>query len=177
MMYEAPEVWDRLMTKLVLTVADYVRLQIDAGVDAVQLFDSWVGVLSLADYRRYVQPYAADLHQRIRGRVPVISFGTGNPHLVDEMYAAGADVMAFDWRTPLRRTWERLGCPSVQGNLDPIVLCADRRAVAMQAGMLLDEVGGKPGHIFNLGHGIVPETPVDNVKYLVDLVHERTARA
>jgi uroporphyrinogen decarboxylase len=85
--------------------------------------------------------------------------------------------MAFDWRTPLRRTWERLGCPSVQGNLDPIVLCADRRAVAMQAGMLLDEVGGKPGHIFNLGHGIVPETPVDNVKYLVDLVHERTARA
>jgi uroporphyrinogen decarboxylase len=90
------------------------------------------------------------------------------------MYAAGADVMAFDWRTPLRRTWDRLGCASVQGNLDPIVLCADRKAIAMQTGILLDEVGGKPGHIFNLGHGIVPETPVDHVKYLVDLVHERT---
>jgi uroporphyrinogen decarboxylase len=176
MMYSAPDLWDALMTKLVTTVADYVRLQIDAGVDAVQLFDSWVGALSLSDYRRYVQPYAADLYARISGRVPIISFGTGNPHLVDEMYNAGADVMAFDWRTPLRTTWDRLGCPSVQGNLDPIVLCADRQAVAMHAGMLLDEVGGKPGHVFNLGHGIVPETPVDNVKYLVDLVHERTAR-
>ena len=174
LMYERPELWDELMVKLVATVADYVRLQIDAGVDAVQLFDSWVGVLSLADYRRYVQPYAADLYSRVCGRVPIISFGTGNPHLVDEMYAAGADVMALDWRTPLRGTWDRLGCVAVQGNLDPIVLCADRRAIAMQAGILLDEVGGKPGHIFNLGHGIVPETPVDNVKYLVDFVHERT---
>jgi len=84
--------------------------------------------------------------------------------------------MAFDWRTPLRRTWDMLGCRAVQGNLDPIVLCADRAAIALHAGVLLDEVGGRPGHIFNLGHGIVPETPVDNVKYLVDLVHERSAR-
>ena len=175
LMYERPELWDELMVKLVATVADYVRIQIDAGVDAVQLFDSWVGVLSVSDYRRYVQPYAADLYSRVSGRVPIISFGTGNPHLVDEMYAAGADVMALDWRTPLRSTWDRLGCRAVQGNLDPIVLCADKRAVAMHGGILLDEVGGKPGHIFNLGHGIVPETPVDNVKYLVDFVHERTS--
>jgi uroporphyrinogen decarboxylase len=92
------------------------------------------------------------------------------------MYAAGADVMALDWRTPLRATWDRLGCIAVQGNLDPIALCADRATVAAQAGAVLDEVGGKNGHIFNLGHGIVPETPVDNVKYLVDFVHERSAR-
>ncbi len=175
MMYEAEDLWDELMTKLVESVADYVGLQIDAGVDAVQLFDSWVGALSVYDYRRYVAPYANDLMHRIRGRVPIISFGTGNPHLVDEMYAARPDVLAVDWRTPLRATWDRLGCRAVQGNLDPIVLCADRQAVALQADVLLDEVGGKPGHIFNLGHGIVPETPVDNVKFLVDHVHERTA--
>lgn len=175
MMYEAEDAWDQLMTKLVDSVADYVALQIDAGVDAVQLFDSWVGALSVYDYRRYVAPYANDLMQRIRGRVPIILFGTGNPHLVDDMYAAGPDVLALDWRTPVRKTWDRLGCTAVQGNLDPIVLCADPKAVALQAGVLLDEVGGRPGHIFNLGHGIVPETPVDNVKYLVDLVHERTS--
>jgi len=176
MMYTAEDLWDQLMTKLTDMVADYVTLQIDAGVDAVQLFDSWIGTLSVYDYRRYVAPYANSLMRRITGRVPIVSFGTGNPHLVDEMYAAGPDVMAFDWRTPLRRTWDMLGCRAVQGNLDPIVLCADRAAIALHAGVLLDEVGGRPGHIFNLGHGIVPETPVDNVKYLVDLVHERSAR-
>ncbi len=176
MMYSAPQLWDALMTKLVDTVADYVALQIDAGVDAVQLFDSWIGCLSVADYRNYVAPYSAALIKRIGGRVPIIYFGTGNSHLVDDMYAAGPDVMALDWRTPLKETWDRLGCTSVQGNLDPIVLCADRAAVASQTQAILDEVAGRRGHIFNLGHGIIPETPVDNVKYLVDLVHERSSR-
>lgn len=176
LMYSAPALWNTLMDKLVESVADYVRLQIDAGVDAVQLFDSWVGCLSIADYRRYVAPHTRRLMERITGRVPIIYFGTGNPHLVDDMYTTGPDFMAFDWRTPLAATWSRLGCPAAQGNLDPIVLCADRESVARQARAVLEEVGGRPGHIFNLGHGIVPETPVDNVKLLVDLVHEESAR-
>ncbi|HTO58578.1 MAG TPA: uroporphyrinogen decarboxylase [Pseudomonadales bacterium] len=177
MMYGAPQLWDVLMTKLVQVIADYVRLQIDSGVHAVQVFDSWIGVLSIGDYRRYVAQHSKALIDRIGGRVPIIYFGTGNPHLVDDMFAAGPDVLAVDWRTPLRATWDRLRCRAMQGNLDPIVLCADRAAIAEQAQAILDEVGGRPGHIFNLGHGIVPETPVDNVKYLVDLVHERSARA
>ncbi len=176
MMYTAPQLWDELMTKLVQVVADYVRLQIDAGVHAVQLFDSWIGCLSVRDYRRYVAPYSNALIARIGGRVPIIYFGTGNSHLVDDMYAAGPDVLALDWRTPLRPTWDRLACCAVQGNLDPIVLCADRAAVAAQAQAILDEVGHRDGHVFNLGHGIVPQTPVDNVKYLVDYVHEHSAR-
>jgi uroporphyrinogen decarboxylase len=177
MMYSTPQLWDVLMTKLVQVIADYVRLQIDSGVHAVQVFDSWVGVLSIADYRRYVAPHSKALINRIGGRVPIIYFGTGNPHLVDDMYAAGPDVLALDWRTPVRATWDRLGCRAVQGNLDPIVLCADRAAIEQQTQAILDEVANRDGHIFNLGHGIVPETPVDNVKYLVDLVHERSARA
>jgi len=176
MMYSTPQLWEVLMTKLVQVVADYIRLQIDAGVHAVQVFDSWIGVLSIGDYRKYVAHHSKALIDRIGGRVPIIYFGTGNPHLVDDMFAAGPDVLAVDWRTPLRATWDRLRCRAIQGNLDPIVLCADRAAIAEQTQAILDEVGGRPGHIFNLGHGIVPETPVDNVKYLVDLVHERSRR-
>jgi len=176
MMYSTPQLWDVLMTKLVQVIADYVRLQIDSGVHAVQVFDSWIGVLSIADYRRYVAHHSKALIERIGGRVPIIYFGTGNPHLVDDMFAAGPDVLAVDWRTPLRATWDRLRCRAIQGNLDPIVLCADRAAITDQTQAILDEVANRDGHIFNLGHGIVPETPVDNVKYLVDLVHERSAR-
>jgi uroporphyrinogen decarboxylase len=165
------------MTKIVDVVASYVSLQIDSGVDAVQLFDSWVGNLSISDYREYVAPHSKALIDRIKGRVPVIHFGTGNSHLVADMYAAGGDVMALDWRTPLVETWQALGCIAIQGNLDPIVLCADHATIERQARAILDEVDDRPGHIFNLGHGIVPETPVDNVKYLVDYVHERSARS
>lgn len=177
MMYSAPALWDQLMGKLTTTLIGYVQQQIDAGVQAVQLFDSWVGCLSVDDYRRYVARYSKQLIDAVRGQVPIIYFGTGNPHLVDDMYAAAPDVMALDWRTPLRATWDRLGCTAVQGNLDPIVLCADRSTVAQQAQAVLNEAGGRPGHIFNLGHGIIPETPVDNVKYLVDYVHAHSARA
>jgi len=108
----------------------------------------------------------------ISGKVPVIHFGTGNPALAPLMAKAGGDVLALDWRTPLRETWEKTGVKAVQGNMDPIILCADRASVERKAGEVLAEVDGKPGHIFNLGHGIIPETPVDNVKALVDFVHQ-----
>lgn len=179
LMYGDPDSWASLMGKLVDAVADYLALQIRAGVQAVQLFDSWVGCLSPRDYVHYVQPYTRELIGRIHavgGDVPVIHFGTGNPALNGLMHEAGGDVLALDWRSPLVETWDATGAKAVQGNLDPIVLCADWAAVERQARALLDEVGGRPGHIFNLGHGIVPETPVDNVKRLVELVHEVSAR-
>jgi len=174
LMYAHPEVWAELMQRLVDAVADYLALQIASGVQAVQLFDSWVGALSPRDYDAYVAPFTAELVSRVRaagaGRVPVILFGTGNPALARQMYAAGPDVLALDWRAPLVETWEALGCRAVQGNLDPIVLCADMQSVSAQARELLDAVAGRPGHIFNLGHGIVPETPVENVQHLVEVV-------
>lgn len=177
MMYQAPAVWERLMTKLVAQVTSYLELQIAAGVDAVQLFDTWVGCLSVVDFRRYVLPHVKALIDNLRGKVPVIYFGTGNGHLLADVCEAQPDVLALDWRVPLGATWLATGVRSVQGNLDPIVLCADRDTVAVQAAEVLEQAGGRPGHIFNLGHGIIPETPVDNVKFLVDFVHEQSARA
>ena len=172
MMYTAPELWHALLDKLVVQVTSYVELQIEAGVDAVQLFDTWVGSLSVPDFQTYVAPHLKKLLDNLRGQVPVIYFGTGNGHLLDEVAAMGPDVLALDWRVPLAETWTRTGVTAVQGNLDPIVLCADRATVEAQAKAILDSVDGRPGHIFNLGHGIIPETPVDNVKALVEFVHE-----
>jgi uroporphyrinogen decarboxylase len=179
LMYEAPEVWEQLMSKLVTQVTGYLELQIASGVDAVQIFDTWVGCLSLTDFRTYVLPHLKQLIGnlgRLERRVPVIYFGTGNAHLLADTCEAPLDVLALDWRVPLGATWQSLGVRAVQGNLDPIVLCADRATVAAQAQEVLHEAAGRPGHIFNLGHGIIPETPVDNVKYLVDFVHEQSAR-
>lgn len=176
-MYQAPEAWDTLMNKLVDQVTSYLTLQIDSGVEAVQLFDTWVGCLSVSDFRRYALPYLRRLLDNLRGRVPMIYFGTGNGHLLADSAAARPDVLALDWRVPLGATWRALEVPAVQGNLDPIVLCADRDTVARQAGAVLAEADGRPGHVFNLGHGIVPETPVDNVKFLVDFVHEQSRRS
>jgi len=175
LMYQAPEVWDLLMDKLVSQVTSYLELQIASGVDAVQIFDTWVGCLSVADFRQYVLPYTARLIRNLEGRVPLIYFGTGNAHLLSDM-APLVDVLALDWRTPLVETWDRLGIDVVQGNLDPIVLCADPETVSNHAQRLLDEVAGRPGHIFNLGHGIIPETPVANVQRLVDHVHQYSNR-
>ena len=176
LMYQGPAVWDALMAKLVASVSDYVRLQIDSGVHAVQIFDSWVGCLSREDYDRYVKAHTTRLMTSIRGRVPVIYFGTGNSHLVQAMFETGPDFLALDWRTPLGSTWDRLGMPAVQGNMDPTALCADRETVAAHAQRVLDEARGRPGHIFNLGHGILPQTPVDNVKFLIDYIHEHPAK-
>lgn len=178
-MYQAESAWHVLCGKLVEQVADYLALQIKAGVEAVQLFDTWVGHLSVADFRRYVAPSLRDLFTRLRAAnpdVPIIYFGTGNHHLLDDVAALNPDVIAFDWRTPLGATWARLGNKSVQGNLDPIVLCADRATVEAQAAGILAEVRGRHGHIFNLGHGIIPETPVDNVKHLVEFVQRSSGR-
>ncbi|MEM8768368.1 MAG: uroporphyrinogen decarboxylase [Pseudomonadota bacterium] len=176
LMYEAPELWRTLLEKLVVQVASYLKLQIAAGVDAVQIFDTWVGSLSLADFEAYVKPQLKALFDELRCEVPIIYFGTGNGHLLESVASLDPEVLALDWRVPLLETWERTGAQAVQGNLDPIVLCADRATVEAQAKRILDEVGDRPGHIFNLGHGIIPETPVDNVKALVDIVHEHSAR-
>lgn len=178
MMYEAPELWHALMAKLVDQVASYVELQVQSGVEAVQLFDTWAGSLSVSDFDELVKPHLKTLLQAIRQTcdVPLIYFGTGNVHLLPSTAELGFDVLAFDWRTPLLPTWEQTGAVAVQGNLDPIVLCADRATVKVQSERILNEVGNRPGHIFNLGHGIIPETPVDNVKFLVDHVHEFSQR-
>lgn len=171
MMYGDTGAFNELMTRITDCAIDYLNYQIDAGVQAVQVFDSWVGCLSPGDYRRYVFAHSKRLLDAISGKVPIIHFGTGNPALSCLMVEAGGDVLALDWRSPLVQTWDETGVTAVQGNLDPIVLCADRNAVVEQATALLEEVGGRAGHIFNLGHGIIPETPVDNVKALVDVVH------
>ncbi len=178
-MYESGQLWHDLMDKLVQQVSSYVALQIKSGAEAVQLFDTWVGNLSVADFTAYVQPHLRALIDRLKQNAPdtpIIYFGTGNHHLLPEVAAMPFDVIAFDWRTPLAQTWQTLGLGAVQGNLDPIVLCADVAAIERQAGDLLDSVRDRHGHIFNLGHGIIPETPVDNVKHLVDFVHAHSAR-
>jgi uroporphyrinogen decarboxylase len=123
-----------------------------------------------------VLPHIRRLVAALADTVPVIYFGTGNGHLLTHVMEAGPDVLALDWRVPLDGAWKNTGCRAVQGNLDPIVLCADRPTVAKQAQLILDQAAARPGHIFNLGHGIIPETPVDNVKFLVDYVHEQSTR-
>jgi uroporphyrinogen decarboxylase len=175
MMHNRPDLWAVLMDKLVQQLVSYLQLQISAGVEAVQLFDTWVGNLSVQDYTTFVHPYLEKLLQLLDSSVPVIYFGTGNSHLLPRVTTLSFDVLAFDWRTPLVPTWDQLGCKAVQGNLDPIILCAQQQAIGQQAGQLLDAVAGRGGHIFNLGHGIIPETPVDNVKFLVDFVHQHSA--
>ena len=174
-MYGNPTGWKRLMDKLVETISDYVRLQYKSGVQAVQIFDSWIGCLSLTDYEQYVEPWTTNLMGRIHsqcGALPVIYFGTGNSHLVDAMYRSGPDFLALDWRTPLVPTWDRLGMPAIQGNLDPVILFAEPEVIKKKAEHILDQVNGRSGHIFNLGHGILPNTSPDNVKMLVDFVHD-----
>ncbi len=181
MMHDAPILWNSLMKALVELVSGFVELQVKAGVHAVQLFDSWVGALSLSDYRRFVAPWTKALIDCIRENagpeVPIILFATGNGHLLKDMVATGADVMALDWQVPLGETWESLACSSVQGNLDPVVLLCEEQAIEGEARRILDEAAGRPGHIFNLGHGILPQTEEDKVRFLVDKVHEMSATA
>lgn len=174
-MYSRTTAWKRLLDRLTSAVGDYVELQINAGVQAVQIFDSWVGTLSSVDYERYAAPHVKRLMGRICGRVPIIYFAVGNSHLLRAMQATGPDFLALDWRVSLKDAWNDLGTAAIQGNLDPITLCSDRETVRDGAKEILDSVAGRPGHIFNLGHGIVPETPVDHVRYLVDFVHEHTS--
>ena len=176
-MHDEPAAWHALMARLADITVAYVSGQIAAGAEAVQLFDSWVGTLSPADYRDHVLPHSRSVFQRITAGVPVIHFGTGTAGLLHMMRAAGGDVIGLDWRVEIGPAWERLGRDvAVQGNLDPALLLAGLTEIRRGVKGILDAVGGRPGHIFNLGHGIHKETPVDHVIALVDMVHELSAR-
>jgi len=173
LMYDDPRTWHALLGKLARVAADYLCAQVEAGAQAIQLFDSWVGALSPGDYREYVLPHSQLVLRQLRATgVPVIHFGAGTATLLPLMREAGGDVIGLDWRTPLDWGWKCLGPDvAVQGNLDPVALFAPRQELERRVRSILEQVGGRPGHIFNLGHGILPETPVENVKAVVELVH------
>jgi uroporphyrinogen decarboxylase len=174
MMYNHAGEWDALMTKLVSVTTEYSAEQVRAGADAIQIFDSWVGCLSVEDYRRYVLPHVSGMVKKLKKTgVPIIYFGTDSATLLPAMNETGADVIGLDWRIPLDEGWERLDYhTAVQGNLDPVLLFAEWNELRSRAEDILQRADGRPGHIFNLGHGILPETPVDNVKNLAHFVQE-----
>ncbi len=178
LMYGQPETWQALMRRLTPVIIDYLLAQVDAGAQALQLFDSWVGALNRQDYRRFVQPYSTRILQALMARadVPVIHFGVGATTLLREMKAAGGHVIGLDWRIPLDEGWALLGDDvAVQGNLDPVALFAPLPELENQVRDVLRRAGGRPGHIFNLGHGILQHTPVENVRAVVEMVHEFTS--
>jgi uroporphyrinogen decarboxylase len=175
-MYAAPEVWHALAEKLAETFAAYVAAQVQAGADVIQLFDSWVGALSAGDYGDFAAPYS----ERILAAVPAptIHFGTGTAHLLADMAEAGGDVIGLDWRIPIARGWEVVGFDrGVQGNLDPALLLGPFERVEAAADAILAAVDGRPGHIFNLGHGVLPDTDPADLRRLVELVHARSTAA
>jgi uroporphyrinogen decarboxylase len=178
MMYNSAADWNELMRKLVSVVAEYAAEQVRAGADVIQIFDSWVGCLSLDDYRRYVLAHVTDLVKRLqRSLAPIIYFGTDTATLVPAMKETGAEVIGLDWRILLDQGWRSLEFRgAVQGNLDPVLLFAGWTELKSRAQGILRRAGGRPGHIFNLGHGILPETPVENVKNLVRFVQEHTEK-
>ncbi|MCA9229078.1 MAG: uroporphyrinogen decarboxylase [Planctomycetales bacterium] len=177
LMYREPAAWSELMQRLSRSIVLYLNAQIAAGAQAVQLFDSWVGCLGPEDYRRYVLPYVQQIVAGLSPEAPLIHFGTGNPALLPLMAEAGGEVLGVDWRVGLDEAWQTVGCErAVQGNLDPLVLLADRETIAARASEVLEAAAGRPGHIFNLGHGVLQQTPVDNARYLVDFVHEASTR-
>jgi uroporphyrinogen decarboxylase len=176
MMYSLPAAWDELMGKLVAVVSAYASEQVRAGADVIQIFDSWVGCLSVEDYRRYALPHTTELVQALQKTgVPIIYFGTDSATLLPSMKQTEAKVIGLDWRIPLDKGWEAIGSGAVQGNLDPVLLFADWKEIESRAREILRRAGGRPGHIFNLGHGILPETPVENVKALAKFIQERSA--
>jgi uroporphyrinogen decarboxylase len=174
LMYAAPEVWHALMEKLTETFVGYLRAKQAAGSDVIQLFDSWVGALSVDDYVEFVAPYSSRILDAVD--VPAIHFGTGTSHLLPAMAEAGGDVLGLDWRISLDAGWELVGHDrGVQGNLDPVVLLGPFERVQAEAERILERAGGRPGHVFNLGHGVLPATDPTVLGRLVELVHERTA--
>jgi uroporphyrinogen decarboxylase len=173
-MYAQPEVWHALMDKLADTFVAYLRAKVTAGADVIQLFDSWVGTLSAEDYEEFVAPYSARVLAAVD--VPTIHFGTGTTHLLPAMREAGGDVIGLDWRIPIEGGWEIVGSDrGVQGNLDPALLLGPFERVATAANRILDAVAGRRGHIFNLGHGVLPDTDPADLARLVELVHARTS--
>jgi uroporphyrinogen decarboxylase len=176
LMYSSPQAWDELLTKLVAVTAEYSAEQVRAGADVIQIFDSWVGCLSVEDYRKYVLPRTTELVKRVQqAGVPVIYFGTDSATLLSSMRETGAEVIGLDWRIPLDDGWKLAGAKSVQGNLDPVLLFADWKEIEKRSADILRRAAGRLGHIFNLGHGILPETPVDNVKRLAQFLRHRSA--
>ena len=173
LMYEDPESWHALAGLLADVAADYLRAQVEAGAQALQLFDSWIGVLDELDYRELVLPHVRAIFEGLRGSgVPIIHFGTGTGHLLAAQREAGGDVIGVDWRTPLDEGWARAGAGvAVQGNLDPTLLFAPQQRLLARVDDVLGRAGRRPGHVFNLGHGILPGTPVENVKAVVEHVH------
>jgi uroporphyrinogen decarboxylase len=174
MMYNSPEDWDALMQKLIAVTTAYSADQVKAGADAIQIFDSWVGCLSVEDYRHYVLPHVTRMVKQLQKTgVPIIYFGTDSATLLPSMKQTGADVSGLDWRIPLDEGWARIDhAAAVQGNLDPVLLFAGWKELKSRAEDILRRAGGRAGHIFNLGHGILPETPVENVKNLAQFVQE-----
>jgi uroporphyrinogen decarboxylase len=175
LMHGQPVLWHELMETLTEVTIRYLRAQVDAGVQALQLFDSWIGVLSVAQYREHVLPYVARIFGALNGTVPTIHFGTGAAHLLEAMAGAGSDAMSVDWRLPLDTAWGRIGDLAIQGNLDPTVCLAPWDTVERETERVLAEAAGRAGHIFNLGHGVLADTPSDTLRRIVDLVHERSA--
>jgi uroporphyrinogen decarboxylase len=174
MMMGDPETWHKMMDKLATVVGEYLRAQAQAGAQALQVFDSWIGALSPDDYRQHVLPYSRRaIEIASEAGVPIIHFGTETAGILELIKETGGDVIGVDWRIDLDTAWQRLGDEvAIQGNLDPISLFAPWPELKKRAQRVLDQAGGRPGHIFNLGHGILPQTPVENVRRLVDFVHE-----
>jgi uroporphyrinogen decarboxylase len=173
MMYAEPALWDALMTRLSGLVLDYLLAQVEAGAQLVQVFDSWVGALSPADYRRYVLPHMSGIFSGLRrGGVPAIHFGTGTAGILSLMREAGGDVIGVDWRVDLGEAWRVVGYDrGIQGNLDPALLLAPWPVIEDGARRVIEAAGRRPGHIFNLGHGVLPDSPVDHLRRLVEFVH------
>ena len=175
-MYTHPDAWATLMNKLVEVVADFLKQQVEHGASALQVFDSWAGVLSGSDYCRFIQPYNRRLFDEVSPlNVPVINFSTGTGTHLADVAACGGDVVGVDWRLPIDQAWDAIGTDrSIQGNLDPTSLLAPWPELQSQAQSILDATSGRDGHIFNLGHGILPPTPIESVTRLVDYVHHQT---
>ena len=178
LMYRHPGLWHRLLEKLTGSVVEFLRAQVRAGAQALQIFDSWVGCLGPQDYREYVQPHMRRLFAELQDlNVPVIHFGVGTGGLLELMREAGGDVIGIDWRIDLGQAWARLHYDvAIQGNLDPAVLLGPWEGIEQQALEVLRQASGRPGHVFNLGHGVLPETSPEVLKRLVELVHERSAQ-
>ena len=178
LMYQEPDVWHKLMDKLARVVTGYLRRQIRAGAQAIQLFDSWVGCLAPGDYEEYVLPHVQLIFEGLKQQqVPLIYFGTGTSAILRQMRQAGSDVIGIDWRIHLDEAWTAVGHDvAVQGNLDPLVLFAPLHEIERRVEDILRRAAGRPGHIFNLGHGILPNTPVEHVSAVVEMVHKFTAR-
>lgn len=179
LMYRKPDAWRRLLDKLATVLREFARQQVEAGADVIQIFDSWAGALSVEDYSEFVLPVTKSLIHDVQAiGVPVIYFGVDTASLLPAMRETGADVLGLDWRVSLDEAWRGIdyAC-AVQGNLDPITLFAEPELIRKRVRQILDQAGGRPGHIFNLGHGIVPLTPVENVQHVVKFVREYAAES